>query len=248
MDAFNYIKNWGDVISHVLKEYPNEACGVVDMDCYYHPYPNLHSDPLHCFELDSAVYLNHQVKAIIHSHTYDLKTSNRDSRDIARSPSLMDQNSQIRSGVEWGIVVCDGEGVDHPVWWGDYNHRPPLFDREYIAGAQECVNFACDWLYQNRGIELPLQPHDENWFREGGDFIDELYKEWGFEDINITDLQEGDVVMFKLRSQVVNHLGIYIGNGQVAHHLYKRLPTVEPLAKWQHHIQRAVRYKGKNND
>ncbi|TDK63557.1 NlpC/P60 family protein [Sapientia aquatica] len=242
MVADNYIKNWHEVVQHVLQEYPNEACGIIDSDNIFHPYPNIHSDPLHCFELSSTVFIEHDLKAILHSHTYDQKTSHSASRDLARCPSFVDQESQISSDVEWCVVVCDGEGVDQPIWWGDYNHTAPLMDREFIPGAQDCLTFIADWMYQNKGIELPRQPHSEDWFQNGEDFMSELYKTWGFSDINSSEIEIGDLVMFKIRSSVVNHLGIYVGNSMVAHHLFNRLPVEELLCKWEGYIERIARY------
>ena len=243
--ASNYIANWADVVQHVLAEYPKEACGIVNTENVFIPYPNLHADPLHFFELDSAALVENEVKAIIHSHTYSVKTSNRHTRDITRCPSYEDQEGQIVSGVEWGVVVTDGEGVDAPIWWGDYNHTANLMDREFIAGAQDCLTFISDWLFQNKGIELPRQPHTEAWFVEGKDYMSELYESWGFEVLNSNELEAGDLVMFRIRSDVVNHLGIYVGNGQVAHHFFNRMPQVDQLGKWQGYIERTARY---NND
>ena len=243
MYANNYIQNWQDVVLQVLTEFPNEACGVVDTDCIYHPYPNLHAEPLTNFELSSKAFLEHDIKAIIHSHTYDQANSNRTSRINAQSPSYIDQQSQIATAVEWGLVVCDGESVDAPIWWGDYKHRPDLFNRQYVSGAQDCFNFIADWLYLNKGIELALKPHDFSWQEQGEDYLSEFYRQWNFTDINTKDIEIGDVVLFKIRSPKVNHLGVYTGNGLVAHHLYNRLPIEEQLGKWLQQVDKVVRYE-----
>jgi cell wall-associated NlpC family hydrolase len=116
-------------------------------------------------------------------------------------------------------------------------------DREFIAGTQDCLSFIADWLYQNKGIELPRCPHDEYWFVKGHDYMQELYEAWGFVPINTVEPEIGDLVMFKIRSPVINHLGIYIGNGQIAHHLTNRMPTIELMGKWKGYIDRIARYK-----
>jgi len=245
MIALNYIKNWNEVVEYVIAEYPKEACGIVNGDNVFIPMPNIHADPLHCFEIEATALIEHEVKSIIHSHPYDIKTSNRYTREINRCPSYQDQEGQIASGVEWGVMVTDGEGVEPPIFWGDYEHTADLMDREFIAGAQDCLTFCTDWLYKNKGIKVPRQPHTEAWFVEGKDYMSELYESWGFEQLNSNELEIGDVVMFCIRSEVVNHLGIYIGDGQVAHHLFNRLPSVDQLGKWKGYIKRYARY---NND
>ena len=238
----NYITNWVDVVQHVLSEYPNEACGIVTTDNIFIPYANLHSDPKNFFELDSRALIEHDVRSIVHSHPYDLKTSNRHSRALAECPSVADQEGQIASGIEWGIVVTDGEGVDQPIWFGEYSHCADLMDRRFIPGAQDCLNFISDWMYLNKGVELPRKPHSEDWFVRGDDFMSEFFEDWGFRTVN-TDLEVGDLVMFKIKSAVVNHLGVYVGDGNVAHHLFDRMPRVEQLGKWHGYIERIIRYK-----
>ena len=65
----------------------------------------------------------------------------------------------------------------------------------------------------------------------------------GFDYIDQTQAKEGDCFFMQLRADVVNHCGIYLGNGQILHHLYGRLSREEPLGRWTKYITDWVRYK-----
>ena len=119
-------------------------------------------------------------------------------------------------------------------------------EREFINGVQDCLSFISDWYYQDCGIQLPMQPHGLWWFDEGEDFMGQLYKDWGFEDINSSEIEVGDLVMMTVRSTVVNHLAIYIGDGMIAHHRHRQKPTIEKIDEWKHRIERIARHVERN--
>jgi len=242
--ATNYITNWHDVVDHITKAYPREAGGVVRMDGTFVPLTNIATNDNDCVFDNAEIRKIKDKRALIHSHVlkpnleYD-----------SRTPSYIDLDTQIRLDLECGIVVTDGQNCEQPVWWGDYDHRPDLMQREFIHGIQDCLSFVADWYYINKKHKLPLFAREPGW--SFGDnpknyFIEE-YKNWGFEDLpySMTDLQAGDVVFFRIQSQVVNHVGVYIGDGKVAHHLIGGLPRIDRLAVWFKHgsIDRFVRLK-----
>ena len=55
-------------------------------------------------------------------------------------------------------------------------------------------------------------------------------------------LKEGDGLLFKLaNSKVINHCGVYIGSGLLAHHLERKLSRREPVSNWFKNIYIVVR-------
>lgn len=239
--ADNFITNWQDVCSHICSAYPREAGGVVQKDGTFVALTNIAEDDNDCVFDPKEFRKIKNKRALIHSHV--LK---QDQEYDARTPSFVDLQTQINLDLECGIVVTDGQACEQPVWWGNYEHRPDLMKREFIHGIQDCLSFVADWYYQNQKIELPLFAREPGWSQGPNpkNYFIEQYHSWGFEDIDVAN-QVGDVVFFKIQSQVVNHVGVYIGDGKVAHHLIGGLPRIDRLAVWQKHgsIDRYARYK-----
>lgn len=238
----NYITNWLECQQHIIKNYPNEAGGIITQEGVFIPLENVSKEPNKYFEIDARDWIRNSsnIRAMLHSHVYD---SNEVLEYDPRIPSVQDQISQLATAVEWAIVVSDGNHVSEPVWFGDKDHRPPLMDREFLHSIQDCTAFMKDWLYQEYGIELPSPPPRElGWYQQGYNFIEDLYEEWGFEDVTGQEYQRGDVVFLQIQSKVVNHVGVMADPYTMAHHLIGRRPVIERLDKWNKYTRRIVRH------
>ena len=51
----------------------------------------------------------------------------------------------------------------------------------------------------------------------------------------------GDVILFGVHSQRVNHCAVYMGDGRMAHHLPGRLSVVENIGAWAPKVLRTMR-------
>lgn len=240
MYVTNYIKNWDDVVAHVLDCYPEEAAGIITTDNLFIPYDNIAKKPLISFQIDRRCFIDYDVKAILHSHVYN---PSEPLVDDPRIPSKADLQGQISTAVEWGIVVCEGENVTQPFWFGDYDHRPDLMDREFIHNMQDCYAFMCDWQYAEYGVKMKNRPRNFDWFTKGENIFDDDFEKWGFKDVSHLEEQRGDVILMKIQSEVTNHIGVVLEPNLIAHHLFGRFPVVEPKSKWHKYITRRVRHK-----
>ncbi len=239
MIAENYIKNWDECRQHILSCYPNEGGGVITTDDKFHPLKNLAEDPRQTYELRPWTLLAYDVKCLLHSHTYD---PNVRLIDDPRIPSKADLQGQIDTDVEWAIVVCEGQNVTPPFFWGDYDHRPPLMEREFIHSMQDCLGFMQDWQYKHFGLKLPMFARTPNWFLEGKNHMVDQYQKWGFVDVSNQPQARGDVVFYRIQSDVVNHIGVVIEPNTVAHHLFNRFPKTEPYAVWHKYVMMRIRH------
>jgi hypothetical protein len=231
-----------DYKEHFNNCWPEEGVGYVK-DGEFHPLQNIAVDKLHSFEIDPA-FLLEQPDLLLHSHCVG--------KDIhydgdPHSPTYEDLAGQLATAIEWGICVTDGETCEEPMYWGNPAHRPPLLDRQFIFNLQDCLSLCQDWFYQERGIVLPSHPRHPFWNEEGNNYMEELYPAWGFEKIELEDIQLGDVLFYQVRSPVVNHLGIYLGNNEVIGHWYGRTSCIESYGIWARYIQFAARYKNDSN-
>lgn len=225
-----------DYKQYFISKWPEEAVGYLKGGEFF-PLENTAEDKKHSFVVDPAFLIN-EPDVLLHSHTAGFEVQTHD----PRSPSATDLKYQIATGLEWGICVTDGETCDDPLYWGDPTHRPPLEGRDFIFNIQDCLSLCQDWFYQDRRLVLPNQPRDAHWNEEGSNYMEDLYEAWGFKQIDLADLQCGDVLFYQVRSPVVNHLGIYLGNNEVLSHWYGRTSCVESFGKWASHIKFAARH------
>jgi len=227
-----------DFRSYFISKWPEEAVGYLKGGQFY-PLENIAEDKLHTFEVD-PLFMLEEPEVLLHSHPTGHEV--QDPTVDPRSPSYLDLKHQIATDIEWGICVTDGQTCDEPLCWGNYDNVPELLGREFIFNLHDCLPLARDWFYKNRGIKLPFHAHDPMWHEQGENYIEGLYKEWGFELVDLTQLEEGDVLFYQVRSPVVNHVGIYLGNNEVISHWFGRVSCVESFGKWASHIKFAARY------
>ncbi len=228
---------------YFISQYPKEGVGYIKKGKFY-PVPNIHPEPENNFRVDPKILLK-KPEILLHSHCIPKTPTSHDYHE----PSYEDLKGQIDTGIEWGICVTDGEVCEDPICWGNPDHRPPLIERPFIHSVQDCLCLVQDWYYETQKIKLKTHPREPDWWVDKPDrpalnLMEDMYKDWGFEEVPLTDLQIGDVLMYQVRSNVVNHLGIYIGGSNVLSHWFGRLSEIHSIGLWRSHIKLAVRYKG----
>lgn len=71
-----------------------------------------------------------------------------------------------------------------------------------LAGGTDCSGFTC-YIYKEFGINLSRIPHGQ-WTSNG-------------RQIDVSQIQPGDIVCYSQNRSKCSHVGIYIGNGQIIH-------------------------------
>lgn len=224
--------------SHVLDCYPQEACGVV-VNGVFSPLVNVHPSPADNFmisEQDSfSLISSSEDFSIVHSHTMDTFIGD------PRTPSHDDMKSQLSLRVQWGIVHCDGENVSDILEFGKPNECE-LLGRRYISNVYDCFTIARDFYWQNYAIDFGSHPRPEKWEDWDPHYIENHYKELGFVDLAQGEPQKhGDVILFKIASNTVNHIGVANDIGKFIHHLHNRLSCVDSQDKWHKQQYKIIR-------
>lgn len=224
---------------YLISQYPNEAGGYFK-DKVFYPIENIAEDKTTNFVFDGRILI-HDPELIIHSH---VKVPNTPLHMDLRIPSDTDMEGQLLCNCEWGICVVDENTCSDLVTWGNPDNRPPLIEREFIYNIQDCLSLVQDYYYQKLGIILPNHPRAADWDQRGETYIDSLYKDFGFSDVNFMSIQEHDIIMFKFPGfTTTNHLGIYLGNGIMLHHQEGQISTKVKIDKWVKRITRIARHK-----
>lgn len=222
-------KHRNAIITHALAEYPREACGVICNDEYV-PLANVAQDPINAFGLsdaDTMLYSkNPTFEAVVHSHPAYEAEGVKLSR---LCPSAKDMQQQLAMSKPWVIVA---ENAVNGTWemfdWGAHTLDLPILERPFRHGVEDCYTVIEKWFWQNRKIRMLPMPRDLGWWGDKDNapkanlYVDH-FKDCGaerFHPRSPADLRPGDVFLFKLGQGVTqyNHGGIFIGNGQIAHH------------------------------
>lgn len=237
---------YNEIRQHTLDEYPNEACGFI-IDEKYIRVGNIHYNPNANFMLHKSAWVDYVPKAsaFIHSHP-----------DWHPCPSEEDMMCQSEMKIPWGIISTDGTETSPITWLGDDGvNKLPLVGRGFCHGVTDCYDIIRDWYYINRGIRLKNFPRSWEWWSSGKDLYNKGFSEAGFykvpqEDIDRFGPKVGDVFLACIgRTKVINHGGVYIGNGLGLHHLTSTMPVdssrlskTDPISRWQSYITMWVRY------
>ena len=246
---------------HALAEFPREACGFVvqyQKGTKFIPVRNVHDTPESDFAVPGEDWAAAEdvgpILAFLHSHP----------QQSARLSDL-DLRAQQYVKVPFGVLAVHdgvaGEFLLHPYEGASV----PLLGREFTLGSLDCYGLVRD-LYaasnEERAalgivdwplpgpVELKDFKRDAFWERDEELYL-EHFHEAGFVEADSSDLRVGDGLLMmygrKLNGEpvsVVNHSGIYIGNGMFIHHLQGQLSRREIYGgQWHEKTCKIVRYK-----
>lgn len=128
----------------------------------------------------------------------------------------------------------------------DYHLYSGLLNRIYIAGFQDCYTVVRDFYSQNYEITLPNYARPDNFQDEDFNLIGMLKNNPDFlsKPANRNLLVAGDVLTFRVASNVENHFGVYVGNGLFIHHLINTRSKEDSLDnKWMRRVISVLRHK-----
>lgn len=226
-----------DAHAHLCATYPREGCGLLVRDDtgaeVFVATPNLSHSATEQFTIAPEDYADAEdrgeVIAVIHSHV-----------DAPTFPSVVDLAQCEGTGIPWYIFRVDGkevagEPVTSPIVTDERCIEPsgyvaPLIGRPFTYGVHDCYALARDWYSRTLGVELPdfdhgpdcwWDPTHENYLPDFDPYTEHM-EAAGFEPA-AGPLQVGDCIIMQIRSLKPNHIGVYIGDGMLLHHLRGRL-------------------------
>lgn len=99
-------------------------------------------------------------------------------------------------------------------------------------GGNDCLRLFRDFYREEYGILVKdyARPHD--WDSDRLDLIGLCHEREGFRKITEwkpKDIRPGDVMCIAIGERNPNHFAIYVGEGQILHHLYGRMSSIDLL-------------------
>lgn len=218
-------------VKHALADCPKEIVGYTAAGLY-RPLRNSSDKPdeFRVAPADTVQMYEDGIEVFLHSHT-----------DGSDFPSLSDINSQIEMGVPWGVLVLSKDQDGKPYlsdtfFFGDQAPIPAYLGRKFRHYVTDCYALCRDWYRQERHVILPQFPREYEWWEKGGNMIRDEFVGAGFVEQPLSDIQIGDLIPMAVGRGIVNHLGVYIGNGQMIHHMRGRQSNTDSVVRWKHHL------------
>lgn len=197
---------------------PREACGLVRCDGSIAHLENRAKDPTCDFNIGPLKDLPRDCLAVWHTHPDE------------SPPSDCDRYGCQASGLPW--VVAGPSRI-----WVLFPRPQPYLNREFAYGVDDCWQLVSDWWAGERRVLFP-------WFRRP------VYGWWetpglspyllnaagyGFQATPVNsdsfkNLKTGDVLLMQIRGKRPNHAAVYVGGGEILHHLVDSLSTTEQLS------------------
>lgn len=163
----------------------------------------------------AAYQLQTEIVAIVHGHKdnciaskYDLQAMNR-----ANIPYI------IFNCTTWEYRIYFPES------------RPPIAGRKYNFGKEDCFSAARNWYFEHGILYKERNDNwtDENFWKNGNDYIGEFINQFSFTEVTDQSLKYGDLLIFSVGTDIYNHLGVYEENDMFFHHAYNRISCSENL-------------------
>lgn len=222
-------------LSHARDEFPRESCGLVvyvNGDMVYRRCRNraLGSEHFILHEEDFATCEDEgEIHAVVHSHP-----------NASANPSMADRVMCARMNVPWiivgwpsgAIVTCEPDGF-----------HPPLLGREFAHGILDCYTLVRDYYKEVCGLDIPNFEREDGWWERGENLYLDNFEKAGFVRVDgPPKLHDG--ILMQVLSDRVNHAAVYVGDGQMMHHLYGRQSCRDVYGGyWLRHTHCIVRHR-----
>lgn len=209
---------------------PQEAVAVI-RDDRIRFLTNTADDPVHNFAVSPRAWAPSPGDVLWHSHPAG-----------PAYPSVLDQVRQEQTAVPWAITALVDDLAETFIF-GDQAPIPPMTGREFRTAVTDCYELVRGHYRLRLDTRLPRFHRAANWWEAGQNLIMENLAAAGFREVTDGPVKD-DVLAFTIprKVPVPNHLAVYLGDGEMIHHLQGRLSRTDPVEPWADFGMRVMRY------
>ena len=126
------------------------------------------------------------------------------------------------------------------------NSYSELLNKSYTDGDYDCYGLARRYFRKEYGLQLSNYARPVSFAHQGMNLISQNLAREGFVFVqaSLDFLQVGDgIVMSIARAPLPNHVGVYVGNNYMLHHLYNSVSEVTNFdVSWKKRVVNIVRH------
>lgn len=120
-------------------------------------------------------------------------------------------------------------------------------DTPYVVGKDDCYGLVRRWMKDKYDLSLTNYARPFGFDDLGLNLLTDYFSREGFQIVSVpfNKLEIGDLLLMRLanRSGFPNHIGIYVGNGYLLHHVFGYQSKADPLSKqWTSRVIDVIRH------
>jgi cell wall-associated NlpC family hydrolase len=120
-------------------------------------------------------------------------------------------------------------------------------DIPYVTGRNDCYGLVRKWLRDKYDMKLTNYARPLGWDDDGFNLLSDFFNREGFFIVNVpfNRLEIGDLLLMRLanRSGHANHIGVFVGNGYMLHHMFGRKSVADSLTnRWTSRVIDVIRH------
>ena len=228
-----------DAEKHAIECLPDESCGLLALikgEQRYWPCKNLSVENFEYFVIDPDDWAEcedtGEIIGLIHSHPTG-----------SIHPSETDLASCEFIGLKWHIyspALKDWYSFEPSGWKPD-----SLYGRQWCWSNMDCWSLICDYYKEKLGIEIKKWPRPKTikTFAQNP-YFEKVLAGSGFKEVNLKDIQVNDVLLMQGIYEKLNHVGLYIGDQTILHHVIGKLSCREIYdLQYQQLTKKVFRYE-----
>jgi cell wall-associated NlpC family hydrolase len=117
----------------------------------------------------------------------------------------------------------------------------------YVVGREDCYGLVRRWMKDKYGLKLTNYARPFMFDDSGLPLLTDHFQAEGFQIVSVpfNRLDIGDLLLMRLanRSGHANHIGVYVGNGYLLHHLFNQKSVADPLTdRWTGRVLDVIRH------
>lgn len=117
----------------------------------------------------------------------------------------------------------------------------------YKLGRDDCYGLVRRWYRDKYGLNLTNYARPFAFEEDGLNLLTDYFNKEGFVIVSVpfNRLEIGDGILMRLANRTghVNHVGVYVGNQYMLHHLFNQKSVADPLnSRWTSRVVDVVRH------